>query len=92
MDNLNPLGALAGLVAVALTGLIKKATGAADERILRVIKPVQPVIALGISLAVPWAAQHLGVTVDPQAFAQAPASTLAFLTLREVYAKLKPQD
>ena len=88
--DLDPIGGLAGLAAVALTGLLKKGAGKLDSRIAEVVKPVQPWIALGASMLVPLAAQQLGVQVDPAAFAQAPVSTLAFIGLREVYAKLKP--
>ena len=89
MDNL--LMVLAGIASSAILGLFKKATGIADTALGSVLKPLQPLLVLGLTVALPMLGTVLHLTDMPTATAimAAPASTLLAIVLREIAVKLK---
>jgi hypothetical protein len=81
-----------GLAAVFATGLLKKAAAKVDGTVSKAdgwlvakIKPVQPVVALGLTALFTMVAPKIGITVPPgEIWAQAPLATLLAVTTREV--------
>lgn len=81
---------LAGLAATGAIGAVKKQTTILDGKIGAWIKPVQPAIATGLSIALPWIsnALHLSAIPDAQLIANAPASAIIGITVAELVSKL----
>ncbi len=82
---------LSGLVASTLLGAIKKQTTLLDRKIGEFIKPFQPIVVLGVSIALPMLGDALGIANLPTAevLAAAPATTLAMVAARESLKRLK---
>lgn len=89
MDQL--LMVAAGIASSFLLGAFKKVTGALDTAIGTAIKPLQPVLILGLTIALPMlgAALHLADVPSATVIATAPASTLLAIVLREIARRLK---
>jgi len=83
---------LAGLASVALTGYLVKGTTKADswwqEHVVVKTKPVQPLIALGLSVGLAALGHKIGMPGLQdlnQALLQSPTATLTAIALREGY-------
>lgn len=89
MENL--VTYLTGFAAVAIIGFGKKLIGKGDSKIVEVIKPVQPLIAVGLTAAAPYIANalHLTTQVDPQQVAAAPLATVVAIASAEVLSRLQ---
>jgi hypothetical protein len=88
------LTVVTGLVSSFILGTTKKLTGAADKVAFQAVKPFQPIIVAALSVALPLAANALGITNIPDAavFASAPASSLLAIAARELALKLTPKS
>ncbi len=82
--------ALAAILGVGLTGVIVKGTTSADSwwqlKVVPKVKPVQPVVALGLSLGLGLLGQKLGIPGLQNMndlLLQSPTATLAAIALRE---------
>jgi hypothetical protein len=94
MDGLSLLiTALTGLASSFLLGLFKSSTGALDTKIGAAIKPVQPLIILGLSAALPLIIHATGITgsLDPTQLVNAPTATIIGVVAREIATKLTPK-
>lgn len=82
---------LSGLLASTVLGVIKKQTTLLDHKIGEFVKPLQPIVVLGVSVALPLLGDALGIANLPTAevFAAAPATTLAMVAARESLKRLK---
>jgi hypothetical protein len=89
-----PADTLGGVLAVvgalgtsAVLGLVK----GLDTKVTQapLFRKLQPVITLGGAFAAPWLAAHVGVAVDPSAFAAAPVATVAAITVAELVALVR---
>ena len=81
---------LAGLVSVALLGVVKRFTTVGDTAIGGWVKKFQPLIALVLTWALPtlWNTLHLTTPVpDATVMAQAPLATLVAIVCAELLAK-----
>lgn len=83
-----------GVAGVTILGTVKKFTGIADTKIFALVKPIQPLIALGITLGLPYAAHalHLTTTVDPAQVAAAPTATILGIVAAEVLSRLTKKN
>lgn len=78
----------AGAVATsALLGVVKKTDTTVTNS--AVFRKLQPFITLGGAFLAPWAATHLGATVDPAVFAQAPLASLVTIGGAELLSLLQ---
>lgn len=85
---------ISGIVGVGVTLVGKKATQAvtsADSAIVKAIKPVQPLIAMGVGLLLPkaCAAIHLMSCPDAGALVAAPVGTVIGISLLEILNRVK---
>lgn len=84
---------IGGIASVAILGTVKKVTGVADTKIGAVLKPIQPVVALGLATALPYVthALHLTSQVDATQLAAAPTGTIIGIVAAELLSKLQKQ-
>ena len=80
-------GAIAG---TALVGVSKKPIASLNATLRNVIKPVQPLVVLGLSVALPAIGSALGIgDMGPaEAWTNAPLSTLLAVSGREAYKRV----
>ncbi len=76
-----------GLGVVAVLGAVKHLDTSVTNSSL--YRKLQPLIALGGTFAVPWAAAHLGVALDPNALANAPLATVVSIGAAELLSLLQ---
>jgi len=88
MEQLVPY--LAGLISVAALGGLKKMTTVADRKVAAFIKPVQPLVALGLTIGLPMLGNAIGLVNVPNAttLANAPTATIISVAAAEVFARL----
>jgi hypothetical protein len=79
-----------GFASVAVLGVVKKYTGIADTKIGAFVRPIQPVLALGLAIGLPFAAKALRLTteVDPAQVAAAPTATIIAIAAAEVLSRI----
>lgn len=84
---LSLVGAIAG---TALVGVAKKPIASFNSTVRNAIKPAQPLVVLGLSVALPALGSVLGIgDMGPaEAWANAPLSTLLAVSGREAYKRL----
>jgi hypothetical protein len=82
----SPIGqllAFAGAVGTSyLLGFAKKLDTTVTNAPL--FRKLQPLVTLGGAFLAPWVASHMGVTIDPSAFAAAPLATVATIAAAEL--------
>lgn len=92
MDGLSALlTAVAGLGSAFILGKVKQHTSAFDTKVGQWLKPAQPAIVVGLSVAAPYIAAHLpGVTIpDPATLINAPVSGIIGVVAAEYAKKLQ---
>lgn len=98
---LGPIGftgtALIGLGATLLTGLVRKlagradaALGSVDQKLTKAIGPALPIVATGLAALLPALSNAIGLTEVPDTavIANAPASAITAIVLREAFTKI----
>lgn len=87
------LTVVTGLLSSTVLGLVKRATGAADTAVGKVLKPVQPFVVAGLSVLLPVLANaaHIVNMPTPEAVANAPAAALVGIVAREIATRLAPK-
>jgi len=85
----NILAAIASPLVLGGIKAVTRNTGLWDRKIGAVIKPFQPYMVAGLSIALPLLGQVLGTTDMPtaEAVATAPSTALASIFIREVYSR-----
>ena len=81
----------AALLASVIVGGLKAPIAKLDTKVRNFIKPAQPMIALGLTFALPVIGNALGVVdMGPvEAWANAPAATLLAITGREALSRFR---
>ena len=86
---------VSGLVGVALTALVVPTVRKVDAGLARAVKPVRPLLAGALGIALPLIGRAVGV-VDmpaPEIILMAPLGTLLGITARELFKRARhPHD
>jgi hypothetical protein len=83
-----------GIASSFILGAFKKYTGLLDTAAGVILKPIQPLIVLGLTAVLPLAVGvfHLHDIPSATVIASAPVSAILAIVLREIAVRLKPAD
>lgn len=91
-NEVSNLGVLlvAFLTSIGL-GVMKTFVFPVDSKLMKLIRPIQPMIVTIVPVLVQMIGVQL-VATDTALIAAAPASAIIIITLREIFVKLKPKE
>lgn len=95
VDSVNDLISFgAAFASSALLGIIKRNTTVFDRDIGNFIRPAQPFIVAGLTVALPFIGKAINVVDLPSAdiWANAPTATLVAITAREALRRLRGEE